>query len=212
MQVRRWLARCLAILGAVVLSSCSSGNGSTEQAGTELTTTTAELDSTALAARPLSVPSIGSGQPCPLTQDITVVSADLGPMAGTGPGRLVGIQIGQPLDVFGPYDGWFEAKMLWALKADWSGPVLVRGWQLDGGGRVRFANNTTPPTDHLLLEPDAAAAVLKAGVTTKLLDGGWYGLPGTALFEATGCVAIQVDCAAGTSVVVFRTSAAQPNG
>lgn len=154
-----------------------------------------------LRSRPIILPTVESGGECPSTTQFSSMSADLGPMAGNGYARPVGLTFGQPLLIGSPG----TAKILWALPIDVEGPVLVRGRQIDGNGAVRFIVGDAAPTEELSLTSELAAAIDKNGISTKLLDGGWYGIPTSTTFTNAGCYGFQIDSAAGTSTVVFTT-------
>jgi hypothetical protein len=83
-----------------------------------------------LLQRPLHIPAIATGSPCP---------AD----SSTGPGPAyptLGLEGGRAtlryLVGWG-YDGWDGTKVLWTVP-HYRGPYIVRGRQLDGPGMLRF--------------------------------------------------------------------------
>jgi hypothetical protein len=89
-----------------------------------------------------------------------------------------------------PYIGWAGTKVLWAVPT-YTGPVLVRGRQLDGLGRVGFD-----------LGPGWTRAVLPE---IRLTQGPTYGLRPAATFVQTeGCYAYQVDTLHSSYRIVFE--------
>lgn len=174
------------------------------------TTPPAPVDADTLRARPIVLPTVVADAACPVTTDFATLSTDLGPMAGNGTARPVGLPAGQPLELT-PSTSTpttpFEAKILWALPINTEGPVLVRGRQLDGEGSIQISDGrTNAATNDLVLTADSAATVTKKGTATRNLDGGWYGIPTTTTFTTSGCYGFQIDSSAGTSTVIFEAS------
>ncbi len=153
--------------------------------------------SVAALHRPLQLPVIPPGQPCPVTLSQHQPDPALGMIQGLGPAGPVGLaargalQYGAPA----PYDAltdksWGAVKVLWAVDGAVNGPVLVRGRQLDGPHRLRFND---PAVAEMLLAP-------KPPIT----PGGWRDYPGYTRLQAPGCYAYQVDAPSGSTVIVFR--------
>ena len=166
-------------------------------------------DEATLRARPIVVPSLPAGFACPVTSDFATLSKDLGPMAGSGTARPVGLDPTGTLDIGNSSDGTGTAKVLWAIPIDLAGPVLIRGRQLDGGGTVTFAVGDNALANDLVLDSSTAASISKNGVTTKSLDGGWYGIPTSSSFTAAGCYGFQIDSAHGSDIVIFSAAPVQ---
>ena len=159
-------------------------------------TSTASPASVAALHRPLLLPTIRSGQPCPVTLSRHQPDPASGLIQGTGPAGPIGLDAAGILQYEGPTStgfadkSWGGAKVLWAVDSAVSGPVLVRGRQLNGPHGLRFND---PAVTEMLLAANKDA-----------LPGGWRDYPGYTRLQAPGCYAYQVDTQAGSSLIVFR--------
>lgn len=110
--------------------------------------------------RPLHIPSIAGGSPCPTSS--TDANGDLSRIGfaglawGGGPAYPGGLNAeeGKPvlryLDPIPPESlfygsKWFGNKVLWMVDRVYRGPVLVRGRQFDGPNELRFERSVLPP-------------------------------------------------------------------
>lgn len=148
--------------------------------------------------RPLHVPTIAAGAPCPASPPRRNVDAAVmvSPAFGPGPayptldgssGRAVVVLVWPPTDP--PYLGWAGTKVLWTVPT-YTGAVLIRGRQLDGPNQVGF--DLGPGwTNHVLPE--------------IRLVGPEYDLHPAATFVRTpGCYAYQVDTLRSSYLIVFE--------
>jgi hypothetical protein len=205
----------LVVVSAVgALTACSGGRSSvpstvaTSPSGAsapvaKVTTSTdgrtslsgAQID--VLRSRPVKLPTVAGGAPCPVTTDVTTPSTDLGPMLGLGQARPVGLLPPAQLEIAPPENYgshvWGGNKVLWALSTEADGPALIRGGQLDGDGEVRFDKGDVPSLEKVL-DPSGKAPLV----------GGWYDFPGATRVRGPGCYGYQIDSDAGTTVVVFE--------
>jgi hypothetical protein len=142
--------------------------------------------------RPLHLPHVAAGAPCPVSHaDASVDFARFG--IGTGLGRGPVYPVGMPHGVLflqkpsGADEGssWSGAKVLWFVHPRYHGPALIRGRRLDGPGLVRFDDGQVP----------ARALYLHAG---------WVDRPSSIRLRGRGCFAFQIDGIAFSRVVVFR--------
>jgi hypothetical protein len=154
--------------------------------------------------RPLRVPRIAPGAPCPASAPRRsvppAVSAVVSPAFGPGPayptldlssGRAVVVLVWPPTEP--PYLGWAGTKVLWTVPT-YPGAVLVRGRQLDGPNRVGFD-----------LGPGWTRRVL---TEIRLAEGPTLGLRPAATFVPTpGCYAYQVDTLRSSYRIVFEARA-----
>ncbi|HXG75200.1 MAG TPA: hypothetical protein VNJ53_01385 [Gaiellaceae bacterium] len=152
--------------------------------------------------RPLEVPRLAPGAPCPASGiDASVDFARFGVGPGLGPGPVypVGLADGTlelaPARNFGSRH-WLGQKVLWFVHPRYRGPVLVRGRQLDGPARVRFERGDVPPLELRILPTQTVAW---AGQ-----PDGARGAPSYTRLRAPGCYGYQVDVATFSYVVVFR--------
>ena len=192
---QRMLAGAIA---CVFLSACTGGRDegsmSVGPSAAPLLNPTASI---AALHRPLQVPRIATGEPCPVTLRRHLPDPALGPIQGDGPAGATGIEPDGTLRYVAPMSSdavtdksWGVAKALWEVDSTVSGSVLVRGRQLDGPHEVRFND---PAADELVLEP-------KPPIT----PGGWRDYPSYTRLRSPGCYAYQVDTPSGTALIVFR--------
>jgi hypothetical protein len=98
-----------------------------------------------LEQRPLNLPVLAAGSSCPSALP-TQVNPSLGPALGSAPVYSVGgedwhsnvIPFASPSSFGGGGSGWGGQRVLWYIAPSYSGPVLVRGRQLDGPHEMRF--------------------------------------------------------------------------
>jgi len=149
-----------------------------------------------LAARPLHLPTLASGSPCPTAPGHTVNSG-LGPALGDGPvyfaseGTDKGAVEYAPAESFNSQE-WGGQKTIFAISPDYQGQVLLRGHQLDGSDDLRFGIEDVP----------ADRLVEKASPDYN--DNHWsYGIDHMRM-RAPGCYAVQADGTTFTEVIVFQ--------
>jgi hypothetical protein len=154
--------------------------------------------------RPLNVPTLDEGALCPRSEGKRF-TPQLG--WGLGDGAVHPVFPG-PDGVFnygiggGREDaGWYYYKVLWAATADYPGPILVRGHQLDGPHEVRFDEGADPPAELRLGTDDGGLIVGAPGMRN------W---PGHTRVRAPGCYAYQVDGLDSSEVIVFQAVAETP--
>ena len=153
--------------------------------------------SIAALRRPWAHPPIAPGSPCPVTTTLSQPDPGLAALLGDGPARAAGLAPGAVLEYKSPLEGgdwidktWGGKKVLWAIDPTLTGPVLIRGRQLDGPGQVAFE-------DPVMLE-----LVLNTGSYEGQV-GGWKDNPGYTRVRSPGCYAYQIDSERGSSTIVF---------
>jgi len=212
MMMRRLPLVVVALVG-LILAGCTSApvypSSATTGSATTAALTSATLPangsgastlsggSAAVLRRPLQLPTVGKGRPCPVTLAQHQPDPALGLVLGNGPAGPIGLSPAGVLQYVGPAEGnaftdksWGGQKVLWAVNSAVDGTVLVRGRQLDGAHVVRFND---PAVAQMLLPP-------KPPITA----GGWRDYPSFTRLQAPGCYAYQVDTPAGTTVIIFR--------
>jgi hypothetical protein len=162
-----------------------------------------------LTVRPLRLPTVPAGAPCPTTQ----------PRAWSGPGVAAAVLGDGPLypvaDYFqgGPAvlalrdqdrrpDGMYEVKVRW-IGAGYTGPVLVRAARIDGAG-----------------PREPATASVTFSYFGERRDGGYYAelswpdsdIPAATSVGGPGCYAYQVDGTTFSTIIVFRAALPAPSG
>ncbi len=173
-----------------------------------------------LRRRPLDLPELAPGALCPrsewkrFTPFLALVSArwrsipwNWDPMgssttAPSGGGHADG--------------GWFNAKVIWAATPDYTGPILVRGRQLDGPNEVRFDDGTDPPREKRLDDPAATTVGapglrLWTGYTRVRAPGGYaYLVDGLDFREVTVFQAVGESPGELTPVPVWEEDGTYP--
>ena len=149
--------------------------------------------------RPLHLPTVAEGAPCPLSpgRSVRLGKGDVMSLAGPGPAYPV-LAGGNVLNFFWPPQGeargsgWSGNKAMWIVAERYRGPVLVRARQLDGPHLVRFG----------VYEPLAT----EFKVSTRLTSVGSRVRrePSTTRVEAEGCYAYQIDGTTFSRVIVFE--------
>lgn len=141
--------------------------------------------------RPLQVPTIAAGAPCPQDEG-RVVTPAYGPALGDGPAYAVGLDTAGVLRYSGRQEGgWYYQKALFLVGPAYRGPLLIRGRQLDGPDEARFDEGAAPPAELRLLPAAGSAA-------------DWRGYPSIVRFRAPGCYAWQLDGEDFSEVVIFQ--------
>ena len=153
--------------------------------------------------RPLRLPTVGLGDPCPTSAGHRIDTKGFGGIAlGTGPVEPLIAAAGDPLHGVAQLDPkssttysgtWYSFKTLWFTQPSYTGPVLVRGARIDGNGRVAFGEG--PIIGHLVIPP---------GSTINEYEDGYREAPGGTYVEAPGCYAWQIDGADFSYDLVFK--------
>ena len=159
--------------------------------------------------RPLHVPRIAAGVPCPLSPKTKV---DLGidgviALPGRGPaypnlgGGTQTLEFVYPPPSQSEFYGsdWSGNKVLWWVSGRYHGPVLIRGRQLDGPHLLRFEIGKPPPTE-MRIGPGRGFGPRK----------GARDRPSYTRVEAAGCYGYQIDGIGFSRVIVFRAVQVQP--
>jgi hypothetical protein len=153
--------------------------------------------------RPLRLPQLKPGDPCPRTSGVTFANGQWGGVAlGTGPVQpllATGLP-GTPESMGGvvriaPYNGrpgWYSAKTLWFARPEYSGPVFIRGRQLDGGRRIWMGESPAMSDPQLGPGPTVNSA------------GGWRSWEGSTWLRTPGCYGWQIDGSDFSNVVVIQ--------
>jgi hypothetical protein len=146
------------------------------------------------------LPKIRPAEPCPTTSGHQVETQGFGGVAlGPGPVEPLIAAAGDKLhgvahiDPDTRSDGWYYFKTLWFVRPSYTGPVLVRGAQIDGPGRVAFGEG--PVIGHLIIPP---------GPTINDYPDVHRTAPGGTYVQSPGCYAWQVDGTDFSYVIVFK--------
>ena len=146
-----------------------------------------------LRQRPLNLPAVIPGRPCPIGPAQSVSPA-FGTALGTGPIYPVGLGVEAVLTYSSASfpAPWGGQKVLWVGDPAYHGIALIRGHQLDGPNEVRFNQGADPPAE---LRLDSS--------TPDNTTGGWNNWPSYTRVRAPGCYAYQVDGPDFTLVIPF---------
>jgi hypothetical protein len=171
-------------------------------AATSATVPATASDPWAKLRRPLRIPRIEPGAPCPVTLARTV-SPNFGQAQGSGPVYPIG---GYPTltFIYPPQrqqiwyaSEWSGQKVLWIARPTYRGPVLIRGRQLDGPNALRFGRDLNPSREMRLRSVGGSS------------PGGWQNRPSYTRLRAPGCYAWQVDGTTFSRVIAFRAELVQ---
>ncbi len=154
--------------------------------------------------RPLHLPHIAGGAPCPVSRvdpRIPFVHRfGVSPGIGKGPAYPIGLPGGvlqlAPARNFYSRD-WAGQKVLWFVRPTYRGPVLIRGARIDGPGRVRFQRGNVPPSSLRI----SRQALSQPGSVVP--EGSRY-LPSYTRVRGPGCYAYEIDGTSFSRIVVFR--------
>lgn len=156
--------------------------------------------------RPLRIPTIKRGIPCPVTAqdpkgDLSRIGGPNTPAWGTGPAYPTTHDTGPtggPVLRFPPgrsrisvfYGSrWSGQKVVWYVDRDaYQGPLLIRGRQVDGMDTLRFDSELVPPREIRVL-PESRVR----GGATRVRKA-----------RSRGCYAYQVDGTSFSSLLVFE--------
>lgn len=157
----------------------------------------------AAVRRPLQIPALKLGGPCPRTEGRPTDPA-FGLAVGNGPVYATLPFIGAAnLDPRRPLaDGWYGTKVIWLISPNYDGPVLIRGHQIDGSGGMRFIGGETA---------EQGSELRLVGVGGVAADApGWNFWTSGISVPTTGCYAYQVDGTDFSEVVVFEAVGQRP--
>ena len=160
--------------------------------------------------RPLHIPQLAAGAPCPLSPKTKVDLGQEGVLAlpGRGPAypnfgdakRVLEFwwpPLPQQTDFYGT--GWSGNKVLWWVSGRYRGPVLIRGRQLDGPHLLRFEVGKPPPAE-MRIDPGRGLRSRK----------GARDHPSYTRVEAAGCYGYQIDGIGFSRVIVFQAVQVPP--
>jgi hypothetical protein len=167
----------------------------TDQAGNVLEPTTDPAMWATLEARPLRLPSVDPGAPCPVSPSATIPGSATAAAHGEGPLFAVtgGDAIGLGQD---RADGLRPGKVMWIARPDYRGVALIRAARLDGPSDILF----TAGRKGLRFDLDTRTT---AGDATTGSVLGWRYLPSNVLVAGSGCYGFQIDMPDRTEFVTL---------
>ena len=163
----------------------------------------------ALEYRPLQLPVLAPGDACPETP-IRSVEGYLYQVMGEGP--VYGLPYLSVVSVnwsaLYTHDGWYWNKVVWTRDPQYTGPIVIRGRQLNGPATLRFQwireGNPSPELAHSSLH-------VPAYTTGNRLDtrgsGWWEEFMTYVVVRAPGCYGVQIDGVGFSTTIVFAVPA-----
>ncbi len=160
----------------------------------------------ALEQRPLQLPALEPDAACPEPFIRSVAGYDF-QVIGEGPAYslfyLLTVSVNGNVDR--AHDGWHWNKVVWARDPQYTGPIVIRGRQLNGPATLRFQwmkdGNPSPELAHASLHvPPYSPGI------SRLTDGSgrWEEMMTWAVVRAPGCYGVQIDGIDFSNVIVFR--------
>ena len=145
--------------------------------------------------RPLQLPAVGAGKPCPVSQP-TGAGDGHASLIGDGSVRLALANAGGTVFFESTAGGdWKMIDVMWTTEPGFVGPVLVRGASLDGTDELRFGD-ATDPLNELSIGPPSGQM--------PTVDGRSLVATVPLRLKAAGCYGLQIDTVGRSSVVVFE--------
>ena len=201
---------------SILVMSCASASGTASSTPTVPSVYTTAAAETAvwqtLRQRPLHMPTGTPGTPCPTAHGHLLATGE-GIAVGSGPlyallGQLqsTGADQRQRQGILQYVDaqaygtgarGWGGMKVLWVIDVHYSGPVLIRGHQVDGPHDVRFNGGLDQLYNTDVLSPPLPALRLLGPPP----ETNW---PSQTRLQGPGCYAYQVDGLTFSEVIVFQ--------
>jgi len=155
-----------------------------------------------LEARPLRLPSIATGAPCPVSSSAVIAGSATAAASGDGP--LFAVTGGDAIGLgTAGTDGLRGGKILWIARPDYKGIALIRAARLDGSSDILFSAGKKA----LQFELDTHTG---AGDATSGSALGWRYLPSTVYLAGAGCYGFQIDMPDGTSFVTLAAKVQIP--
>ncbi len=155
--------------------------------------------------RPLHLPQVGPGEPCPVSAiDQRVDWEATGMFGGSGIGRgpvYPGLGGSDPPGYFPTLErfpgGWLRGKLYWYVRPSYRGRVLIRGDRLDGPGALAFPVSRDRTGPGLRIDK---------GETVGSRPPGSRGVPSSTLVRSRGCYAVQMDGRTFSRIAVFTSA------
>jgi hypothetical protein len=161
------------------------------------------VQSRSLLSRPLHLPSLQPGQPCPTSSGYTVNNSYFaGKALGDGPVRVLLDDTGDVLrgrvDITaGSKQSWHALQTLWFAKPGYRGPFVIRAANLGAGGPIEVQPGSSG------LTPGSGPLAVAAGPTINTGDG-YRTVPGSTWVTSPGCYGWQIDGRGFSETIIVR--------
>lgn len=199
------------------LAACSSdpitsqpSTAQAQHASSQAPTTQVASVAATLTTKPLHLPAIAAGAQCPTTAGQEHISPDRRVVYGTKPVYLVGSTSNGVLPYTPPpFIGDTTSRLggsrvLWEITPAYTGPILIRGQQIDGPDRINFNGGLTQGK----VNSQGTTPVLPALNLRNTTTGQWSTWVTYTRLKTPGCYAYQVDGLTFSEVIVFKAVAA----
>ncbi len=192
----RHLPFVLVIVLVIAVVGCTTNPLTSPKATSTPTLTTAEIWKL-LGQRPIRIPPHAPGQACPSTGQVLPY---FGFKAGHAPAYpdQPGIPFASPqkFAIGNPeVDGWGGQKIVWFVPSSATGPVLIRGQQLDGSNPVRFNGG---------IDQEEGGIIYPLLTALRVQGGGDWG--SYTRLKAPGCYFYQIDGLSFSGYFIFYTT------
>ena len=165
----------------------------------------------ALEQRPLQLPDLDEGDACP-EPPIRSVEGYLYEVIGEGPvyALFYLLIVSANGNVNYAHDGWHWNKVVWTRDPQYTGPIVIRGRQLNGPETLRFQIIGAGPSPELA----HSSLHVPAYTTGNRLDtrgsGWWEEFMTYVVVRAPGCYGVQIDGVGFSTVIVFEVQGPYP--
>ena len=218
-RVHRWHWHGLVFVTMLLLIGCSGSTAiksptPTPTISVDATSTPGSTDSGSpwaqLESKPLHLPSVAGGASCPVTPGQAVTGSGTSVAYGAGPayvtvGESNGVLHYDPSPSLDNGSPWGLSQIHWAVAPAYSGPLLIRGSQIDGAHTVGFNGgegfSASNPTGTEPVQNELRLQVTQPG------GNQWYLAVSYVRVQAPGCYAYQFDGTSFSEVVVFQAVA-----
>jgi hypothetical protein len=163
--------------------------------------------------RPLTAPQLSSGDPCPRTEALVEALPNTVLLTGANPvfASPFGPDGARPIEHVAE-DGWILLKTVWFADAEYDGPLLVRGRQLDGDNPLLFASSETGvqgEAPQVCVGRTCYQEILLPGRSIPSSEVRAWG--GYTIVRAPGCYAFQVDGIGISTMIVVQITDGSPD-
>ena len=160
----------------------------------------------ALEQRPLQLPRLDPDSACPEPSIRSVEGYDF-EVIGVGPVYSLPYRLHVSVNGSSRYarNGWHWNKVVWARDPQYTGPVVIRGRQLDGPATLRFQWIKVGHPASELAQSSLHVSPYSLE-SSRLTDGSgsWEEMMTWVVVRAPGCYGVQIDGVDFSNTIVFR--------
>ncbi len=165
----------------------------------------------ALEYRPLQLPVLAPGDACPEPL-IRSVEGYLYEVIGEGPvyALFYLLIVSANGNVNYAHDGWHWNKVVWTRAPQYTGPIVIRGRQLNGPETLRFQIIGAGPSPELAHSSLHVPAYTSGNRLDTRGSGWWEEFMTYVVVRAPGCYGVQIDGVGFSTVIVFEVQGPYP--